>query len=84
MKGEDYGIFQTVWKNKMTSLAGIMVLAATGAQVYGSVSGDPVANSTNWMQVAQLVSQILIGGGLVAAKDGNVTGSASSSNTPVQ
>lgn len=80
------GFFKTAWKNRMTTLAGMMVMAATGAQIYGAVSGDPTANAMNWVQVAQLMSQVMIGGGLVAAKDGNVSGlpdSSTAGNTPV-
>lgn len=67
-------MWANIKKNWKTSLTGVMVLAATGAQVYGAISGDPTANAMNWTQVAQMLGQILAGGGLIVAKDSTVTG----------
>ncbi|MBT0665740.1 hypothetical protein KI809_15630 [Geobacter pelophilus] len=59
-------IKESSWK---TTLAGILTLAATGAQAYGAVSGDAVASSVPWTQVAAMIGQALVGGGLIVAKD---------------
>jgi len=69
MAGKKAAVKERVVGNWKTSLAGLITLAGLGANVYGKVSGDPVASSMDWTQVAGMVSGAIGGAGLLAAKD---------------